>query len=71
MTKEQYFNWHNFRLREERKERRTREDAIMVATYFAEVFNKKYWLPCGCNKKRWNEWVDKLNEHFLSIDQPE
>ena len=67
MTREQYDNWKAFR---ESKSNPTSSEAKMVARYYADVFNKKYWIPCSCNKKRWQQWIDELNKHFLSIDRP-
>ena len=67
MTREQYDNWKAFR---ESKSNHTSAEAKMVARQYADVFNKKYWIPCSCNKKRWQQWIDELNKHFLSIDRP-
>ena len=67
MTREQYDNWKAFR---ESKSNPTSAEAKMVARYYADVFNKKYWIPCSCNKKRWQQWIDELNKHFLSTDRP-
>lgn len=68
MTKQQYSDWKAFR---EKKGKPRGQELKMIAKIYSEVFNKKYWVPCGCNPKRYQEWVNKLNEHFLSIDQPE
>ena len=67
MTKEQYEYWEEFRSKEGAP---SGAEAKKIAKMYAEIFNRKYWLPCGCNRSRWQSWIDELNKHFLSIEKP-
>jgi hypothetical protein len=42
----------------------------MIAEYYADVFNRKYWKPCTCNKKKYQQWIKELNNHWSSIEKP-
>lgn len=67
MTKEQYDNWTKFR---SSKGNPTSKEAKMIAKYYAEIFNMKYWLPCSCNGKKYQQWIDELNKHYVKIGKP-
>lgn len=70
MNLEQYNNWEKFR------EKKTRsisgQEFEMIARYYADVFNRKYWKPpcTSCNKKKYQQWINQLNNHWSSIEKP-
>lgn len=70
MNLEQYNNWEKFR--EKKTTKVTGKEFEMIARYYADVFNRKYWKPpcTSCNKKKYQQWINQLNNHFESIEKP-
>lgn len=70
MTIEQYNNWEEFRNKQGNEV--TPKEFEMIARHYADVFNKKYSKPpcTSCNKKKYQQWVNQLNNHFESIEKP-
>jgi len=36
----------------------------MIATIHSKYFAHKYYLPCGCSPKQWNQWIKQINELY-------
>ena len=70
MNLEQYNNWEKFR--EKKTTTVTGKEFEMIARYYADVFNRKYWKPpcTSCNKKKYQQWINELNNHWISIEKP-
>ena len=68
MNLEQYTNWEKFR--ESTSKEISAKEVKMIAEYYSDVFNKKYWKPCTCNKSRYQQWIKELNNHWSSIEKP-
>lgn len=32
-----------------------------IAGLHSKYFNHTFYLPCSCNPKTWQEWIDQLN----------
>lgn len=32
-----------------------------LADLHARYFNHSFYLPCSCNPKTWQQWIDQLN----------
>ena len=67
MTLDQYNNWEEFR---KKKGDLTGAEAKMVAKYYADVYKKVYKKPCTCDGKIYQNWINKLNAHFESLEKP-
>ena len=68
MTLKEYNNWAEFR--KSTSTELSKAEAIMIAEYYASVYNKKYSKPCTCNGKIYQNMISKLNTHFESIERP-
>lgn len=70
MNLEQYNNWEKFR--ESTSSSISAKEVKMIAEYYADVFNRKYWKPpcTSCNKKKYQQWINELNNHWSSIEKP-
>ncbi len=67
MTLEQYNKWEEFRKKEGNL---NGVEVKMINQYYADVFKKKYKKYCTCNKKIYQNMINKLNTHFESIERP-
>lgn len=67
MTLEQYNKWKEFRKKEGNL---NGAEVKMINQYYADVFKKKYKKYCTCNKKIYQNMINKLNTHFESIEKP-
>ena len=72
MTKEEWFQWLEFR--ESGTETITVPEQKLIATLHAKYFNHKYQMPCSCKpskaRKQFQKWIDDLNIRFETLPKP-
>lgn len=59
-----YNEWTKFR--ESDKNTLTKDEQVLLARLHAYYFNHSYYLPCTCNPKTYNTWIDQLNAIYES-----
>ena len=62
LNKEEYDKWTEFRTVQSNKI--TRKEQEMIATIHSKYFAHKYYLPCGCSPKQWNNWIKQINDLY-------
>lgn len=63
MTREDYLNWEAFR--KEPKTSVSGEEYEMISRFHSKYFKHRFFLPCTCNPKTIQTWIENLNELFL------
>lgn len=64
MTKLHYEEWTKFR--ESDKNTLTKDEQELLGRLHAYYFKHSYYLPCTCNPKTYNAWIDQLNTIYDS-----
>lgn len=62
MTSEDQKIWLEFR--SSKSSRVSKKEVLMIAKLYSVYMNKKYIVPCSCNGKRLQSWIDKINEVY-------
>ena len=64
MVKEDLKKWKEFQQR--KKQNVIERDGIeLICRLHSEIFNHKYYEPCTCRKKEWQEWISEINKHII------
>jgi len=62
MKQENYDYWSEFRA--VKSNDLTRADRELIVKIFAEEFNQRITVNCGCSPKVWQQRIDKINELY-------
>jgi hypothetical protein len=62
MTKDDLENWKKFR--SSKSSRISKNEVELIAKLYSKYMNKKYVVPCTCNGKRIQGWIDQINKVY-------
>jgi len=59
---DEYQKWTEFRAVKSSKINPTEQE--LIASLHSKYFKHRFFKPCNCSPKQWNNWIKQLNEIY-------
>jgi len=59
LSKEEYKHWTNFK--SVNSSTINISEQKLIANLHSKYFNHKYYIPCSCSPRIWNDWIKDIN----------